>query len=144
MQLVAKGLLAERLAELVAHRKKLSTPPGIALVWVGENKQTATYIQKKKLLAKKLDCQFFLHHFPTASQQQLESVLDGLNRRKDIDGIVLQLPLPKSLDTEALIQKVIPVKDIDNLGGNSPYASPTPSSIMTLLSYHKIDIKHLR
>ncbi|MCR4307256.1 MAG: hypothetical protein NUV80_01720, partial [Candidatus Berkelbacteria bacterium] len=144
MQLVAKGLLAERLAELVVRRKKISTPPGLALVWVGENKQTATYIQKKKLLAKKLDCQFFLHHFPTASQQQLESVLDGLNSRKDVDGIVLQLPLPKTLDVDKLIHKVIPSKDIDNLSGNSPYDSPTPSSIMALLSYHKIDFKNLK
>lgn len=143
MQLVAKRLLAERLAELTIRRGQLSTPPGIALVWVGENKQTATYIQKKKLLAKKLDCQFFLHHFPVASQQQLESVLDGLNSRKDIDGIVLQLPLPKALDVDQLIHKVIPSKDIDNLSGNSPYDSPTPSSIMALLKYHKIDMSSL-
>lgn len=144
MQLIAKGLLTARLAELVARRQKLTSPPGLALVWVGEDKQTAAYIQKKKLLAKKLDCQFFLHHFPTASQQQLESVLDGLNGRKDIDGIVLQLPLPKTIDTKTLIDKVAPQKDIDNLSGNSPYDSPTPSSIMALLSYYKIAIKDLK
>ncbi|MEK7202278.1 MAG: bifunctional 5,10-methylenetetrahydrofolate dehydrogenase/5,10-methenyltetrahydrofolate cyclohydrolase [Patescibacteria group bacterium] len=144
MQLIAKALLSQRLVELVARRQKLSTSPGLALVWVGEDKQTATYIRAKQAMAKKLDCHFFLHHFPTASQQQLESMLDGLNRRQDIDGIVLQLPLPKSLDTEALIQKVNPIKDIDNLSGNSPYDSPTPSSIMALLSYHQIAIKDLK
>src|SRR3989338_10145107 len=141
MQLIATEILSGRLAQLLVRRKKIACDPGLALIWVGEDKQTATYIQKKKVLSKKLDCQFFLHHFTTASQEQLESVIDGLNDRKDIHGIVLQLPLPKSLDTEALIQKVIPLKDIDNLGGNSPYPSPTPRSIMTLLSYHNIDIE---
>ncbi|MEK7170708.1 MAG: bifunctional 5,10-methylenetetrahydrofolate dehydrogenase/5,10-methenyltetrahydrofolate cyclohydrolase [Patescibacteria group bacterium] len=144
MQLIAKELLGQRLAELLARRQKLTTPPGLALIWVGDDSQTATFIRAKQVMAKKLDCQFFLHHFSTANQQQLESVIDGLNGRKDIDGIVLQLPLPKTLDIDQLIHKVIPSKDIDNLSGNSPYDSPTPSSIMTLLSYHKIAIKDLK
>lgn len=141
MQLIAKELLSKRLAQLRFSRKKLPTTPGLALIWVGEDAQTATYIRAKQVIAKKLDCQFFLHHFPSASQQQLESVIDGLNSRKDIQGIVLQLPLPKTLDTEALINKVSPTKDIDNLSGQSPYNSPTPSSIISLLQFHKIDLK---
>ena len=140
MQLIATEILSGRLAQLLVRRKKIACDPGLALIWVGEDKQTATYIQKKKVLSKKLDCQFFLHHFPTASQEQLESVIDGLNDRKDIHGIVLQLPLPKSLDTESLIKKVSSSKDIDNLSGNSPYDSPTPSSIIALLQFHKTDI----
>lgn len=144
MQLVAKELLARRLAALSSRRAKLKIAPGLALIWVGENPQTATYIRAKQVVAKKLGCHFFLHHFPTASNQQLEAVIDGLNKRKDIDGIVLQLPLPTSLDTEALIKRVSLNKDIDNLSGNSPYDSPTPSSIITLLSYNNIAIKDLK
>jgi methylenetetrahydrofolate dehydrogenase (NADP+)/methenyltetrahydrofolate cyclohydrolase len=144
MQLLAKELLSQRLAELHSKRKKLSQAPGLALIWVGEDTQTATYIRAKQAEAKKLDCQFFLHHFPSANQRQLESVIDGLNGRKDINGIVLQLPLPKTLDTEALINKVSPNKDIDNLCGHSPYNSPTPSSITSLLNFHKVDLKTCR
>ncbi len=144
MQLVAKELLARRLAALSSERAKLKKAPGLALIWVGEDSQTAAYIRAKQVVAKKLGCQFFLHHFPAASNPQLEAVIDGLNKRKDIDGIVLQLPLPKSLDSEALIKRVDSSKDIDNLSGNSPYPSPTPSSIITLLSFNKIVIKDLK
>ena len=129
---------------MAADRRALESSPGLALVWVGEDKQTAAFIQKKKLLAKKLDCQFFLHHFNSGNQRQLEAVIDGLSHRKDIHGIVLQLPLPKSCDTEALIQKIAPLKDVDNLRGDSPYASPTPNGIMTLLSSNNIAIKNLK
>ncbi|SRR3989344_3444156 len=144
MQLLAKKLLDERLAQLLACRRKLFLTPGLALIWVGEDTQTDVFIRAKQAMAKKLDCQFFLHHFHSASQQQLESVIDGLNNRQDIHGIVLQLPLPKTVDTTELISRVKLEKDIDNLSGNSPYGSPTPSSIMTLLSYHNIDIKNLK
>ena len=141
MQLLAKELLSRRLSQLLTSRKKLSSTPGLALIWVGEDIQTATYIRAKQVVAKKLNCQFFLHHFPSANQKQLESVIDGLNGRKDIDGIVLQLPLPKTVDTETLIGKVSLTKDTDNLSGDSPYASPTPSSIIALLNFYKIDLK---
>lgn len=139
MQLSARDLLEERFARLLARRQKLSTSPGLAIVSVGNDKATATFIRAKQTMAKKLDCQFFLHHFPTASQQQLEAVIDGLNGRRDISGIVLQLPLLDTIDTEALIQKISPIKDIDNLRGDSPYSSPTPSGIIALLRYHKVE-----
>lgn len=144
MQLVAKELLSERLAQLSSRRQKLSSLPGLAVVWVGDNQATATFIRAKQAMAKKLNCQFFLHHFESVSQQQLEAVLNGLNDRKDIDGIVLQLPLPKSIDTDLVIAKITPIKDIDNLRGDSPYTSPTPSGIIALLQHHNIVIKDLK
>ncbi|MEK9167381.1 MAG: bifunctional 5,10-methylenetetrahydrofolate dehydrogenase/5,10-methenyltetrahydrofolate cyclohydrolase [Patescibacteria group bacterium] len=139
MQLLAKEILEQRLSSLISLRQKLPHPPVMALIWVGDDQQTATFIRAKQALAKKIDCQFFLHHFPAASFQQLAAVIDGLNFRKDIDGIVLQLPLPKSIDPDALIQKIIPIKDIDNLRGDSPYAQPTPSAIVELLKFNGIN-----
>lgn len=144
MQLVAKELLGQLSSELLQKRQKLATTPGLALVWVGDDPQTAAFIRAKQAMAKKLDCQFFLHHFPTSSYRQLEAVINGLNSRSDIHGIVLQLPLPKSVDTEALIKKIAPEKDIDNLRGDSPYPSPTPKGIETLLQYHNIVIRDLK
>ncbi len=144
MQLTARELIASLTDQLKKDRQQLKRQPGLALIWVGEDPATAVFIRAKQRLANELECQFFLHHFPTASGQQLEAVIDGLNGRKDIDGIVLQLPLPKSINTESLIKKVSPTKDIDNISDDSPYMSPTPSGIIALLRHHNIVTKDLR
>lgn len=144
MQLVAKELLDQLFGELLRRREKLSFSPGLALVWVGDDPQTAAFIRAKQAMAKKLDCQFFLHNFPSAKYQQLEAVMSGLNSRKDIQGIVLQLPLPKSVNAEKLLATLAPEKDIDNLTGSSPYQSPTPTGIISLLKFHHINPADLR
>lgn len=140
MLLSAKDLLTERLAKLTTRRGKIAFSPGIALVWVGNDPPTAAFVRAKQVMAKRLDCQFFLHHFDSVSQHQLETVIEGLNSRPDIQGIVLQLPLPKSLDSNGLIAKITAVKDIDNLHGDSEYPSPTPSGIIELLKFHKVNL----
>ena len=96
------------------------------------------------MLAKRLDCRFALHHFSAADQKQLEAVLDGLNRRADVDGIVVQLPLPANIDTAALINQIAPTKDVDNLGGQTPYDSPTVAGILALLKHHQLDVSQLK
>lgn len=144
MQLSAKSLLEERFERQLILRKEIDKQPGIALIWVGDDPQTAAFVRAKQVMAKKLDCQFFLHQFKKVNQQQLEAVIDGLNGRKDIHGIVLQLPLPKDADTEALIQRIVFEKDIDNLRGDSPYLEPTPNGIISLMLYSRYDIKSLK
>lgn len=140
MLLSSKELLVQRFATLSKSRRRLGFAPGLAVVWTGADLATAAYVRVKQALAKKLDCQFFLHHFPSlSSQQQLEAVLEGLNRRADVHGIVLQLPLAKGLDIERLIGRIDSSKDIDNLRGDSPFDSPTPKSIIALLQFHQFD-----
>lgn len=142
MQLSAHKLIISLTEGLKLERKKLKHQPGLALVFVGEDEQTAAFIRAKQRLAKELDCAFWLHQFPvTASERQLAALIQGLSDKKEVDGLVLQLPLPKSVDTEGLINLINPAKDIDNLRGDSPYPSPTPSGIIALLRYHKIVIK---
>jgi len=143
MQLSAKELLKDRLVALAKLRSKLNTAPTLALIWVGNDPQTAIFIHRKQALAKKLDCQFSLHHFDQADQKQLEAVLSGLNRRTDIHGIVLQLPLPEPIDTERLISQIDRHKDVDNLRGDSPYDSPTVLGIIALLRFHQIPIEKM-
>ncbi|HSX42371.1 MAG TPA: bifunctional 5,10-methylenetetrahydrofolate dehydrogenase/5,10-methenyltetrahydrofolate cyclohydrolase [Candidatus Saccharimonadales bacterium] len=139
MLLDAKKLLAERELELRAARKKITIQPGLALIWVGDDPATAAFIRAKERLSKKLDCQFFLHHFEAVETRQLAALIKGLNTRKDIHGIVLQLPLPKHIDTQKLIDTILPAKDVDNLQNHIQKPWSTPQGIIDLLRANNID-----
>lgn len=139
MQLSAKHVLTERDAQLQATRQKIEKTPGLALIWVGDDPQTKFFISAKQRKAQLLKCQFFLHHFTSGSDRQLQALIAGLNNRADIDGIVLQLPLPKGIETDALIDNIVLEKDIDGLKPGSQFPAPTPSGIITLLEANVID-----
>lgn len=139
MLLEAKDLIAVKRAELLAKRKKLTVEPGLGLIWIGDDQPTAAFIRAKQRLAQELSCQFFLHHMSTASSRQSEAVLMGLNHKREVTGIVLQLPLPKGIDPDRLIAQISPDKDIDGLGASSRYPAPTPTGILALLEHHKIN-----
>lgn len=139
MQLQAKDLLEKRLAELKEKRDGWKKPPGIALIWVGKDKQTEKFINAKKELAKKLNCEFFLHHFDQIDERHLMSVIENINNKKEINGIVLQLPLP-NLNVEKFIAKINPEKDIDGLTLNSKFTAPTPAGIIALLKENDINL----
>lgn len=80
-----------------------------------------------------------MHDFERAQTRQLEALIQGLNARKDVDGIVLQLPLPVAVDRQKLIDAIAPEKDVDNLRGDAPYPSPTPTGIVDLLQANGIN-----
>jgi len=138
MQLQATRLLERLSSSLKRDRAALKTVPGLALVWVGRDPATASFVKAKQLKARELECAFTVHHFPRATAAQLIALIRSLNQKKSVHGIVLQLPLPKTIAAPQLIELITPVKDIDNLRGDSPYPSPTPTGILALLSHHRI------
>lgn len=138
MLLQAKDLLDERKAQLLAKRAELKTRPGLALIWVGSDHQTELFINAKQKMAKDLDCDFYLHHFVSIAPRQLRAVIDGLNRKKEIHGIVLQLPLPKSLLVQDYIDALALEKDVDGLKDGSPFGAPTAEGIVALLKHNYI------
>ena len=140
MQLNSKPLLDQLDRELLSLRKDIVARPGIALIWVGDDKQTGKFVEVKKQKAKDLDCEFILHHFEQASHRQLETMIEGFNNHKDIDGIVLQLPLPKDINDDRLIELIDPNKDIDGLTIDGPYDCPTPTGIIELLKFNDVDL----
>ena len=89
--------------------------------------------------AQERDCQFFLHHFIQADDRQLEALIKGLNRRADVHGIVLQLPLPKNINRQKLIDTIDPTKDIDNLRGDAGFIAPTAGGIVDLLNENNVN-----
>lgn len=144
MQLESRQLLVDRDSELQKLRLGWKNIPGIALIWIGDDAQTAAFVRVKQRKAKELNCNFMLHHLPAITDRQLGAVISSLNARKDVHGIVVQLPLPKSVSTDRAISQIDPKKDIDGLGENSAYSAPTAQGIIELLQSNSIDLKAMR
>ncbi len=117
--------------------------PGIAVVRVGEDPASAVYVARKTQRAERLG----LHHEEihlenTVDQARLEAVVDDLNARDEIDGILVQLPLPAHVDRTAILDRIDPAKDVDgfhpdNTGrlsqGRARFVPCTPLGVMLLL-----------
>jgi methylenetetrahydrofolate dehydrogenase (NADP+) / methenyltetrahydrofolate cyclohydrolase len=119
--------------------------PGLATVLVGENPASHTYVRMKRKACEELGIVSFGHELPaTSSQQEVEALVSQLNADPNVDGILVQLPLPPGLDEEAVLKAVSIEKDVDgfhplNLGrlaqkGRDPLFVPcTPAGCMVLL-----------
>ncbi|USH05004.1 bifunctional methylenetetrahydrofolate dehydrogenase/methenyltetrahydrofolate cyclohydrolase FolD [Grimontia kaedaensis] len=111
--------LAERLVEEMAEEVKARTgrgyqQPGLAVVLVGEDPASAIYVRNKIRTAEKAGLHSVVTHLnASCSQQALDKVVTELNERDDIDGILVQLPLPAHLSEERIINLVTPEKDVD-------------------------------
>jgi len=118
--------------------------PGLAVVLVGENPASQVYVRNKRKACIEVGFQSSLYELPTdTSLRELLELIDQLNADPNIDGILVQLPLPEQIDPEAVIERVAPSKDVD---GFHPYnvgrlslrmpvlRSCTPKGIMTMLA----------
>ncbi|MGD8933114.1 MAG: bifunctional methylenetetrahydrofolate dehydrogenase/methenyltetrahydrofolate cyclohydrolase FolD [Chromatiales bacterium] len=117
--------------------------PGLAVVLVGENPASQVYVRNKRRSCEEVGFLSVSHDLPdTTSQDELLSLIDQLNADDNIDGILVQLPLPKQIDEELVIERILPTKDVD---GFHPYnvgrlvlrmpllRSCTPKGVMTIL-----------
>ncbi len=121
-------------------------PPGLAVLMVGDNPASAAYVRNKERACERVGIASFGHHFPTdTSQAELTAVIHQLNQDDRVDGILVQLPLPKHLDEKALLYEILPDKDADglhpmNLGRlvrqEPGLRSCTPAGVMRLLQHH--------
>jgi methylenetetrahydrofolate dehydrogenase (NADP+)/methenyltetrahydrofolate cyclohydrolase len=97
----------------------VSTLPGqpcLAVVLVGEDPASEVYVRNKVKMTQAAGMVSIHHRLPaTASQGEVERLIESLNADADVDGILLQLPLPKGLDADAAIEKIHPDKDVDGL-----------------------------
>lgn len=119
--------------------------PGLAVVLVGENPASQVYVRHKRNACAEVGIISKAFDLPAdTSQEALLELLDQLNADNEIDGILVQLPLPAHIDSELVIERIVPEKDVD---GFHPYnvgrlalrmprlRSCTPKGIMTLLSH---------
>ena len=117
--------------------------PGLAVVLVGENPASEVYVRNKRKACAEVGFHSEQHPLPaTVSQTELLDLIDRLNLDERIDGILVQLPLPDHIDEEAVIERILPTKDVDgfhpyNVGRlvlRMPVLRPcTPKGVMTML-----------
>lgn len=117
--------------------------PGLAAVLVGENPASKLYVNSKIAACQKLGLASFLITPPASiSTADLLAVIDELNRRDDVDGILVQMPLPRQVDAKKILDAVDPAKDVDgfhpvNVGklvaGRPNLVACTPAGVMEIL-----------
>ena len=95
-------------------RQKTGRAPGLATVLVGEDPASAVYVRSKVKATAEAGLESFAHHLPdTLSEAELLAIVDKLNRDPAVDGILVQLPLPKQIDAQRVIEAIDPDKDVD-------------------------------
>jgi methylenetetrahydrofolate dehydrogenase (NADP+)/methenyltetrahydrofolate cyclohydrolase len=146
---IAASIIAELKAEVAALPGR---KPCIALVRVGEDPASVSYVKKKEQTAQEIGIESRIHLPPvTITQAELFALIDQLNADRAVDGILVQSPLPKGIDEVAVFRRVSPAKDVDgfhtvNLGkvaqeDDTGFVSCTPAGIMELLGRSGVDLK---
>ncbi|MEL7028871.1 MAG: bifunctional methylenetetrahydrofolate dehydrogenase/methenyltetrahydrofolate cyclohydrolase FolD [Pseudomonadota bacterium] len=111
-----KSIASELRASVAVAVAALPKPPGLAVVLVGEDPASQVYVRNKVRQSEAAGMRSILRALPAdASQSAVEALIDHLNADPEIDGILLQLPLPDGLDADALIERISPEKDVDGL-----------------------------
>ncbi|WP_181966708.1 bifunctional methylenetetrahydrofolate dehydrogenase/methenyltetrahydrofolate cyclohydrolase FolD [Provencibacterium massiliense] len=147
---VSASLRQELKAEVEA-LKAGGVTPGLAVVIVGNDDASHKYVRNKKRGCEELGIYSEVHELPEeTSQQELIGLVRKLNVDPKIDGILVQLPLPKTIDEKAVIENINPDKDVDafhetNVGkimiGNYRFLPCTPAGIMELIASQGIDLR---
>jgi methylenetetrahydrofolate dehydrogenase (NADP+)/methenyltetrahydrofolate cyclohydrolase len=142
---------AARAADFVS---KFGRPPGLAVVKVGEDPASAVYVRNKRKACEECGIASFAHDLPaTTTRAELLGLIDRLNKDERVDGILLQLPLPKGLDSTEIMDTIDPAKDVDGfhptntglLAQKRPGLRPcTPWGVMRLLKEYSLDVTGLR
>ena len=138
-----KSIAAALRARISAEVARLPAPPGLAVVLVGEDPASAVYVRNKGTATREAGMRSIEHRLPAdASQAALLALVARLNADDDVDGILVQLPLPRHVDAQAVIAAIDPAKDVDGfhvvnaglLATGGPALVPcTPRGCMILL-----------
>ncbi len=149
-----RALAAELRVSLKEKIENMQRKPGLAVVIVGQNPASQIYVRNKIKACGELGITSYAYELSeTATQAELEGLLDELAAKEEVDGILLQLPLPKGLDEEAATARIPFEKDVDgfssaNLGllmqGKQRVAACTPSGVMKLLEKEGISLSGKR
>ena len=149
-KLVSNKLREELKIEIAEFKNNYGITPGLAVIMVGDNPASAVYVRNKHKACADVGITSYQIELPTeTSEDELLSKIDELNADKNVHGILVQLPLPKHIDEEKVINRISPDKDVDafhpiNVGkimiGNYSFLPCTPAGIMELLRHYNVDI----
>lgn len=129
-------------------------PPGLAVVLVGDDPAAAVYVGAKTRASAEVGIEGRTHALPAdTGEDEVQALLDRLNRDPEVDGILVQLPLPSHLPERQLLEQVDPAKDVDgfhtlNVGrlwlGREGFVPATPSGILEMLDRRGVEIEGRR
>ena len=152
MKIIDGKTLAKNLRNNIANEvKQYSRPPGLAVLLVGDDQASQVYVRNKSRAC--VEVGFYsdqIHKSANITQEELLSEVQRLNDNNNIDGILVQLPLPSHIDANEIIEAIIPEKDVDgfsseNVGKlslNKPFISPcTPKGVIKMLDSIKCDLR---
>ncbi len=141
-----KAVAAYRRSKLATRVRELAASdlvPGLAVVIVGEDPASEVYVRQKQLASDEIGIRSEKHELrATVSQEELLALIDKLNARDEVHGILVQLPLPEHIDASTVIERIDPAKDVDgfhpvNVGrlvvGQETFLPCTPQGVMMLL-----------
>lgn len=144
------AVLNEGTAAKVAELKNKGIGVSLAVIIVGDDPASKVYVNNKKKACEKLGITSYEYVLPeSTTQEELMQTVKELNERVDVNGILCQLPLPKHLDSNAVIDAIAPEKDVDcfsptNVGllniGRGRLSPCTPAGIMDMLEYKNISV----
>jgi methylenetetrahydrofolate dehydrogenase (NADP+)/methenyltetrahydrofolate cyclohydrolase len=150
-KLISQTIRSEVTARVKARTEAGLRAPGLAVVLVGEDPASQVYVGSKRKACQEVGFVSKSFDLPaTATEDELLTLVDQLNEDPEIDGILVQLPLPAGIDTTHILERITPEKDVD---GFHPYnigrlaqripklRSCTPKGIITLLDRYNIDLR---
>ncbi len=147
---ISAAIRGEIAAEVEQMKKNNGFVPGLAVIIVGEDPASQVYVRNKKKDCDETGINSIVHALPeNTTQEELLALVNKLNNDDSVHGIIVQLPLPKHLDSELIINNIDSKKDVDafhpyNVGkimiGDYEFLPCTPAGVMALLERSNIDV----
>ena len=151
--LKGKPVSDELRSDLKSRIEKLASEgiiPKLAAILVGDDPASKVYVRNKGRAFEQLDCRSQTYNLSTnTSEQEILDIIDELNHDMDVHGILVQLPLPRKLDSYRILHSVLHKKDVDgfhpyNLGslleGNPKFIPCTPNGVLEILKYYDVPV----
>ena len=147
---VISAAVKDRVKQEVSELNKQGVSVGLAVIIVGEDPASKVYVANKKKACEALGIISEEYALPeNTTEEELLALINELNGKKSINGILCQLPLPRHLDEKLIINSIVPEKDVDafhpvNVGkimiGDFDFVPCTPAGVMEMLAYENIDV----
>lgn len=148
---LAKKVQANVSTEVARLKQEKNIVPGLAVILVGDDPASHAYVKMKAKACENVGFYSITHSMPDAiSQDEIIATIEMMNSNPRIDGILVQLPLPKHVDTNKILEVIDPKKDVDgfhacNVGrlvtGLDSFVACTPLGVMKMFEEYKIDLK---
>ncbi|UCH62627.1 MAG: bifunctional 5,10-methylenetetrahydrofolate dehydrogenase/5,10-methenyltetrahydrofolate cyclohydrolase [Fidelibacterota bacterium] len=138
----------ERLKPRIAALRGRNVIPGLAVVLVGDDPASAVYVRSKTRAFQNMELVSETYNLPaTTTEKELLQLIDRLNDDEHFHGILVQLPLPSQINSQTVLERVLPLKDVDGfhpdslgrlLAGEPRYIPCTPQGILEILNHYEI------